>query len=130
MLSKPLRGSRNVARVAVLAVILLCLTLAASAMAWRAPTGTERAAITQAAMSNTPPHKKVHVSNIHVSTVGPWASAEVTISPLGASTDILHQVHSKWIIVCNGTAVDSCVMPRKDKRNLGFRASALARVIG
>ncbi len=125
MLFEPLRRSRNVARVAVLTVILLCLTLAASAMAWRPPTRNERKAITQAAISTAAPHKKVHVSNIHVSTVGRWASAEVTIYPLGTSTDILHKVHSKWILASNGTAGEWCVMPRKDQRNLGFRAGAL-----
>ena len=119
------RRSRNVARGATLTVIVLYLTFAASAMAWRPPTQSQRQAITRAAMSTATPHKKVHVSNIRVSTVGPWASAGVTIYPLGLSTDILHKVHRKWILASNGTAGEWCVMPRKDQRNLGFPAGAL-----
>jgi hypothetical protein len=99
---------------------VLCLTVTASAMAWRRPTGGERKAITHAAISAAAPHKKVHVSKIRLSTVGPWASAGVTIYPLGLSTDILHKVHGKWILASNGTAGEWCVMPRKDQQNLGF----------
>jgi hypothetical protein len=124
MLFKSSRRSRNVARAAVLTVILLCFVLAASAMAWRRPTQGERKAITQAVLSTSAPHKKVRVSNIRVSTVGPWASAAVTINPL-TSTDILHKVHGKWIRARNGTAGEWCVMPRKDQRNLGFPVGAL-----
>jgi hypothetical protein len=87
----------------MLTVLLLYLTFAASAMAWRPPTQSQR----------------------QVSTVGPWASAGVTIYPLGLSTDILHKVHRKWILASNGTAGEWCVMPRKDQRNLGFPAGAL-----
>lgn len=105
-------------------VSVLCLTLTASAMAWRDPTRSERQAITLAA-SRTPHagHSKVHVSRIRVSTVGPWASAELVIY-LGNvpddATDILHKVHGKWLNDGAGTAGEWCVMPRKDQQNLGF----------
>jgi hypothetical protein len=39
--------------------------------------------------------------------------------PDGA-TDILHKVHGKWINDGAGTAGEECVMPPKDRRNLGF----------
>jgi hypothetical protein len=123
MLAMSRRASRVVRALALM--IVLCLTLTPSAMAWRHPTKSERRAITHAAISTAAPDKKVHVSNIRVSTVGPWASAGVTINPLGLSTDILHKVHGKWILASNGTAGEWCVMPRKDQRNLGFSAGAV-----
>jgi hypothetical protein len=125
MLLKPSRRSRNVARVAVLTAVVLCLTLASSAMAWRDPSQTERQAITHAAERTAAPNKKVDVSNIRVSSVGPWASAEVTIYPLGSSTDILHNVRGRWTLASNGTSEEWCVMPRKDQRNLGFGVGSL-----
>jgi hypothetical protein len=106
-------------------VAAVCLTFTASAMAWRQPTASERQAITRAA-SRTPtaaPHPKVHVSNIRVSTVGPWASARITIYIGGGpdiATDILHKVRGKWINAGAGTAGEECVMPLKDRRNLGL----------
>lgn len=67
------------------------------------------------------------VSRIHVSTVGPWASATIAIN-VGAgapdyATDILHNVHGRWINAGAGTAGEWCVMPHKDQRNLGFSTS-------
>jgi hypothetical protein len=113
------------ARVAVLTVTVLCLALAASAMAWRHPTRSERSAITRAASRTptSPPHKKVHVRDIRVSTVGPWASATIAIyfgNVPDYATDTLHKVHGKWINDGAGTSGEWCVMPRKDRRNLGF----------
>ncbi|HEY3758821.1 MAG TPA: hypothetical protein VGL37_03620 [Solirubrobacteraceae bacterium] len=105
---------------------VLCLVLVASALAWRAPTRSEQQAITRVA--ERAPHAKrahVHVSDIRVSTVGPWADATVTLyfgnAPDNA-TDILHRVHGKWINASLGTAGEWCVMPTKDQRNLGFSA--------
>jgi hypothetical protein len=93
-------------------------------MAWRHPTRRERSAITRAASRGAaPPHNRIHVSRIRVSTVGPWARATVTIyfgKVLDDATDILHNVHGKWINDGAGTAGEECVMPRKDRRNLGF----------
>jgi hypothetical protein len=109
----------------VAVVSLLCLTLTASALAWRQPTRNERRAITQTATHTltSPAHKKVHVSKIRVSTVGPWASAQIAVyfgNVPDIATDILHKVHGKWRNASDGTAGEWCVMPRKDRRNLGF----------
>jgi hypothetical protein len=112
-------------RLAPAVVVVLWLTLTASAMAWRHPTTSERRAITRVA-SHTPnaaPDKKVHVSHIRVSTVGPWASATITIffgSAPDTATDILHKVRGRWVDAGAGTAGEECVMPLKDRRSLGF----------
>lgn len=117
------RGFRRLARCAVV-LGLLCLIWTASAWAWRRPTVRERRAISQVAAHT--PHagpSKVTVSNIRVSTVGPWASATVTIyfgSEPDNAVDILHEVDAKWTNASDGTAGEWCVMPRKDQRNLGF----------
>lgn len=119
------RSKKCGAGVFVAFVTVLCLTLTASAMAWRQPTRSERSAIVRAA-GRTPhafPHKKVHVSRIRVSTVGPWARATIAIyfgNVPDYATDILHKVHGRWIVANTGTAGEECVMPRKDRRNLGF----------
>ncbi|MGO9958710.1 MAG: hypothetical protein ACLP50_22565 [Solirubrobacteraceae bacterium] len=108
-------------------VTVLCLICAASAMAWRLPTDIERAAIAKAAAST--PHagdSTVKVTGIRVSTVGPWASAQITIEIDGSSdsaTDILHDVHGQWVYDSVGTAGEWCVMPRTDIQNLGFPVS-------
>lgn len=93
-------------------------------MAWREPTRSERRAITDvAARASHAGSSKVHVSDIHVSTVGPWASATLTIylgkAPDNA-VDILHKVQGRWTNANVGTAGEWCVMPGKDQRNLGF----------
>ena len=65
----------------------------------------------------------VKVADIRVSTVGPWASALVTIEVDGSSdsaTDILHDVHGQWVYDSVGTSGEWCVMPRNDIQNLGF----------
>jgi hypothetical protein len=96
-------------------------------MAWRGPTRRERAAITVVAMAAPQAgHSAVHVGNIRVSTVGPWASATVTIyfgKAPDTATDILHRVAGKWRNAGIGTAGEWCVMPIKDQRNLGFPTS-------
>lgn len=110
------------------AVAVLSLLFAASAGAWRRPTGKERRAITRVARET--PHagsSKVYVSHIRISTVGPWASAEVKIfiqhSP-DVAFDVLHKVRGSWRLTKHspGTAGEWCGigMPRKDMRNLGF----------
>ena len=121
---------RRVARRAVLALAVVAVVLslvAAVALAWRGPTGSERQAI--AAVARRTPHagsSRVSVSHIRVSTVGPWASAVVTIyfgSEPDNAVDILHKVHGKWHNANIGTAGEWCVMPVKDQRNLGFSSS-------
>jgi hypothetical protein len=69
------------------------------------------------------PHPAVRVSFIRVSTVGPWAAATVTITVANApdtATLILHKVRGRWKNAGVGTAGEECVMPAKDRRNLGF----------
>jgi hypothetical protein len=109
---------------ATLVAVALSLTLTATAQAWRKPTASERRAITRAA--STTPHagnSKVRVSRIRVSTAGPWASATLTIVVGGVgdnATAILRKVRGKWRSAGVGTAGEECVMPLKDRRNLGF----------
>jgi hypothetical protein len=123
MIVKRFRRSRSLAWVVVPIVIALCLAVTAPAMAWRHPTPSGRSALIQAVLRDAGSHKSIHVSQIRVSTVGPWASATVTFdvanSP-GPSTVILHMVQGEWIVASHGTAGEWCVMPRKDQRNLGF----------
>jgi hypothetical protein len=113
---------------ATAALILLWLTVTASALAWRGPTESERKAITRAAERT--PHAagtgRVYVGQIRVSTVGPWASAEGTIyvpEPDNA-TIILHKIHDQWKYGNVGTAGEQCIMPRADQQNLGFGKEA------
>jgi hypothetical protein len=107
-------------------VALMCLAITSSAIAWRHPSRSERTQITTAAKRTEHAGSgKVQVSNIRVSTVGPWASATLTIyfgTAPDTATDILHKVRRKWTNAGDGTAGEWCVMPRKDQRNLGFPA--------
>jgi len=122
-------GSGGLRRLAWSAVLSFVLSLAfvAGAFGWRRPTNSERKAITSVAAHV--PHaggSRVHVSGIRVSTVGPWASAGLTIDVDGypdTATDILHKVHGTWRNASSGTAGEWCVMPRRDRRNLGFPSS-------
>jgi hypothetical protein len=119
---RPVGGMTSVAF-----LVVLFLSLTATAMAWRHPNPSERRAIAGvASRSAHAGHSKVSVSEIRVSTVGPWASATVTIyfgnSP-DSATDILHKAHGKWVNASIGTAGEWCVMPIKDQRNLGFPSS-------
>ena len=119
-------GRRRTATAALISVFL-SLVFAAAATAWRNPTGHERRAITLVAV--TAPHAgtaRVHVSDIRVSTVGPWASATVTIyfgKTPDSATDILREHDGQWRNASLGTAGEWCVMPAKDQRNLGFPSS-------
>jgi len=111
-----------------LALAALAMLAAASASAWRHPTPAQRRAIARVAKRS--PHagpEKVHVSHIRVSTVGPWASATVTIffsHQPDSATAVLHRVRGSWRLTKHspGTAFEWCGigMPRADQRNLGF----------
>ncbi len=123
------RAKRNLRTTSIgFAVALLCLVLAASASAWRNPTSSERRAITRAAEGSSHAGSgKVHVSEIRVSSVGPWASAVVTVYFNGTPDDaeaVLHKVHGVWRLTAHspGTLGEQCGigMPRADQRNLGF----------
>src|SRR3954453_3080467 len=118
-------GRRRAGAIAVVLTVVLSLTLTASAAAWRHPTASERRAIVRVG-KRTPtaaPHPTVRVSFIRVSTVGPWAAATVTITVANApdtATLILHKVRGRWTNAGAGTSGEECVMPLKDRRNLGF----------
>ena len=122
-------GSGGLRRLVWTALVGLLLSLAfvAEAFGWRRPTSIEREAIT--AVAARVPHaggSRVRVSGIRVSTVGPWASAGLTIDVDGypdTAVDILHKVHGKWRNASWGTSGEWCVMPRRDQRNLGFPSS-------
>ena len=110
-----------------LACLMVLIALVSSAWAWRRPNARERTAIIAAA-SHTPHAggSTVHVSYIRLSTVGPWASATVTIYLHGSpdsAVDILHRIHGSWRNVTVGTSGEWCVMPVSDQRNLGFPGS-------
>lgn len=124
----PRRGIRCV--LIGLAIGALCLSVVATADAWRLPTRRERRGITRAAKRS--PHagsSAVHVGNIRVSTVGPWAWVRITIvvdhSP-DSAVDVLHKVRGVWRLTKHspGTAEVQCGigMPRKDQRSLGLPA--------
>lgn len=107
--------------------IALCVVLSAPAVASRRPTQWERQAITR--VGERTPHagnSRVYVRNIRVSTIGPWASATLTIY-FGEEPDnaigIFHYKRGRWTIGSVGTSGEWCVMPAKDQRNLGFPAS-------
>jgi hypothetical protein len=107
--------------------IALCVALSAPALASRRPTQWERQAITR--VGERTPHagnSRVYVRNIRVSTIGPWASALLTIH-FGEHPDnaigIFHYTRGRWTSASIGTAGEWCVMPAKDQRNLGFPAS-------
>jgi hypothetical protein len=118
-------------RVGILAsavCLLVALYTAAGAGAWRAPSGSERQAITTAAQGSprATPEKRVHVSHIRISTVGPWASAVVTIYFGKAPDDaeiVLRKSHGRWRLTAHspGTEGVACGigMPHADQRNLG-----------
>ena len=98
-------------------------------MAWRRPSAPERRAITRVAKTarHAEPQKPLHVSDIRVSTVGPWALATLTLY-LGHVADkamvIEHNVHGRWTLTAHspGTSGVQCGidMPHKDQRNLGL----------
>lgn len=125
-----MRRSRQAQRLLLtgVAIAVMGLLFAASAGASRRPTRNERRAITRVAKRS--PHagsQKVHVSHIRVSTVGPWASARVTIfvdRQADSATDVLRKVRGRWRLTKHspGTVGEWCGigMPRKDQRNLGF----------
>lgn len=109
--------------------MLLYLALPTVAMAWRPPSKTERAAIVRAAQGSprAVPEKPVHVSDIRVSTVGPWAAATVTLyfgNEPDSALDVLREVHGKWTLTAHspGTSMVQCGigMPHRDQRNLGL----------
>jgi hypothetical protein len=129
-ISPTMAGSRLIRRclAAVIGAVSVALVVAASAVASRAPTRGERAAIARVARhSPRAGSSPVLISRIRVSTVGPWASAVVT-SYTGhhdpdTALDILHKRHGRWRLTKHspGTAGVSCGigMPRSDQRNLG-----------
>jgi hypothetical protein len=135
------RGAKLTSGLLVL-LTLLFLTLTASAMAWQPPTHGQRVAITRAVNSTlyAPRGHKNSVSEIHVSTVGPWASVVVTynyMTPPASVTAILQRRGRQWTLrslAANGTTTSAlpgiqavgggewCVMPAKDVQDLGFPA--------
>jgi hypothetical protein len=124
---KARRPAVNGASAVTLAFALSISLATPVALAWRTASARERRAITSVARQV--PHagsSKVYVSHIRVSTVGPWASATITIyfgkEPDNA-VDILHDTHGAWHNAGLGTAGEWCVMPAKDQRNLGFSTS-------
>ena len=103
-------------------------TPAASAVVWRRPYRSESKAITAAAAAT--PHAGrswISVSNVRVSTVGPWASATVMISSAGqpdSATAIVHEVQGKWRYASVGTDGEWVCCPERIVRILNFRSHA------
>ncbi len=121
-----LRSRRQRLFAAAGVLLLGCAVFVAPAFAWRRPTASERAEIRATARRVAHAGGPVHVSGIRLSTVGPWASATITIyfgNAPDSATDILRKTHGHWTNASNGSAGEWCVMPVKDQRNLGFSAS-------
>jgi hypothetical protein len=115
-------------RISLALVALACVTLAAPALAWRRPTARQKQAIVRVA--KRAPHAgtgAVRVSNIRISTVGPWASVTLSL-PTSTGPDIagavLHRVRGRWRLTRNSPGTDGIQcgigMPVVDQRNLGF----------
>lgn len=88
-----------------LAVVLLSglwLIFPAAAMASRAPTAAERSAIVRAAHAMVAPTERVRVSDIRVSTAGPWAAATLRLylrgypHPEQVARDAFYNDHGHW----------------------------------
>jgi hypothetical protein len=125
---QPSVASRTLASGALVLAALACLiVLVTPAGAWRRPSFNERRAVaTAASRVSHAGSSSVRVSDIRLSTIGPWASATVTIyfgTLPDNAVDILHRVRGVWKNVGLGTAGEWCVMPAGDQRNLGFPAS-------
>ena len=105
-------------------VIASAFVFPAAALAWHQPTRFERAQITAAARNvSHAGTQRVYVGQIHVSSVGPWASAGVTLYFNGQpdeAIDILHFRRGRWRNASIGSAGEWCIMPTVDQRNLGF----------
>jgi hypothetical protein len=112
---------------AIFSVLLAAMVLPSSAGAWRRPIPSEKRAITRLA-KRTPhagtPTKKIHVSDIRVSTVGPWALASIALyfnqRPLLAYA-FLHKIGHRWHLSRGSGAGVSCGthMPDPVKEDLG-----------
>lgn len=83
----------------------------ASALAARSATTRERHAITHAAaIADSSPTQSVRVTNINVSTAGPWATATVSLylkhdkKPEMVSEETFFQLHGQWWDTTNGNA--------------------------
>jgi hypothetical protein len=113
----------------VFAVMVLIALVPTAAQAWRRPTSSERNAIASVARGTGHAGPgRVEVKDIHVSTIGPWASAVVELvytgQPPDDAEDVLHEIGGTWHLTKHspGTFGEWCGigMPVRDQRNLGF----------
>lgn len=108
---------------AALAAVLAALTVCAAATASRAPTKSERAAISKA-LHKSSATGAVHcfsVRQVVVSTVAPWARGR--IFPCGGDGDhalaVLQRSHGHWRVRDLGTSGVGCtVAPKKVRLDL------------
>lgn len=117
----------RVSVVAFVAVLSVGVLFPAPAGAWRRPTPREKRVLTRLA-KRTPhagsPKKKIHVSDIKVSTVGPWAIATISAfynhRPLAAYA-FFHKYGHRWHLSRGSGAGVSCGtrMPDPVKTDLG-----------
>lgn len=107
---------------------LVSLVFAGSAMAWTRPSPSTRTAITNAAKRSLHAGTgRIHVSDIRVSTVGPWASVALTIYVAhqpDRALAVLHKIRGRWVETAHspGTSRVQCRsgMSHRDQRNLGL----------
>jgi len=123
-------SARGTTGATTLAGVILLLILPGVAMAWRSPTPRERSAIALAAKSADGSHdESVHVRDIRVSGVGPWAAAVVTIYHRGTSRveqaeqDTFYKAHGSWVDTASAGTPD-LEMPLADERDLGLADSS------
>lgn len=121
------------ARVLVAAAVL-CLLLPGIACARRDPTPRERKEIVRAAArAEGGPNLAVRTHDVHISTAGPWAAADVDIYRRGTSSvmqgvlDSFVRVRGRWIDTAGAGAVDR-EPPRAVVRDLGLDPPAYGRL--
>lgn len=124
-------GATQAATMAAMTVIFGFAGLAApdAALAARSPSHGEQAAIIAAAVSaDGSPQQRVRVSDVRISTDGPWAAASVSIYRRGSSQleqaeeDTFYRVHGSWIDMASADA-PNIAMPAAVERDLGLANS-------
>jgi hypothetical protein len=124
-----LRGTVAGIALVLVATTALTLVLPGAARARRDPTPRERAAIARAAVREYAMGQLVvRTHDVRISTVGPWAAADVEIHRRGQSfveqavAATFYHAHGRWI-VSDGIAAHDRAPSRAVERDLGLDAS-------
>lgn len=107
-----------------LVAAFVALALPPAALGWRGPSRSERGAVVRAARrADADRSQRIRVHDIRISTVGPWATADVELYRRGSSrveqaeVDIFDRVHGAWLDDASSNA-PATSMPPEDERNL------------